>query len=77
MEVQEGFKRTGGIKINPIHELYAIGDKLPLEVQMDIDKRNGDWMVSGGKEDDPYVWQQLRYAQRFIRSDGGAAVNNF
>lgn len=48
---------------NPILEIYAIGHKLPLEVLQDIDKRIGDWLASGGKEDDPYVWQQLRYAQ--------------
>lgn len=49
--------------MNPILEIYALGPKLPFEVLVDIDKRIGDWLLSGGKHDDPYVWQQLRYAQ--------------
>lgn len=48
-------------------QLYAIGEKLPNEVLMDIDKRIADWLMSGGNEDEPYVWQQLRYAKRFVK----------
>ena len=33
----------------------------------DVHRRIGDWLASGGKEDDPYIEQQLRYAKRFIR----------
>lgn len=64
--------------MNPIHELYAIGDKLPLEVLLDIDNRIADWLLSGGEVDAPYVWQQLRYAQRFVEGDRcGAAAHDF
>jgi hypothetical protein len=30
-------------------------------------RRTGDWLASGGKEVDPYIYQQLRYAKRFVR----------
>jgi hypothetical protein len=52
----------------PIQEIYAIGEKLPPEVLMDIDNRIADWLMSGGNDDDPYVWQQLRYAKNILRS---------
>lgn len=48
-------------------EIYAIGHKLPEELLMDIDNRITDWLISGGNEDDPYVWQQLRYTERFVK----------
>jgi hypothetical protein len=31
-------------------------------------QRIEDWLLSGGKADDPYVWQQLRYAERFVKA---------
>ncbi|WFR64181.1 hypothetical protein P9222_08410 [Paenibacillus amylolyticus] len=51
---------------NPMVELNKITDQLPLPVLQDIDKRIGDWLASGGKETDPYIDQQLRFARRFI-----------
>ena len=52
--------------MNPILELYAIGQQIPLEVLMDVDKRIGDWLLSGGEMDHPYVWQQVDYARKFV-----------
>lgn len=52
--------------MNPILELYSIGQQIPLEVLMDVDKRIGDWLLSGGEMDHPYVWQQVNYARKFV-----------
>lgn len=52
--------------MNPLQEINAIAHQLPLAVLQDIDKRIGDWLASGGKEDDPYIEQQLNFAKRFV-----------
>lgn len=49
-----------------MQELLTISSQLPTEVLADVDKRIGDWLASGGKEDDPYIEQQLRFAKRFV-----------
>ena len=46
-----------------LQEIYTF---LPPEVVKDIDKRVGDWLARGGGEDDPYIHQQLRYAEKII-----------
>ena len=56
--------------MNPILELYAMGQQIPLEVLIDVDKRIGDWLLSGGEMDHPYVWQQVDYARKFVGRDG-------
>ena len=53
--------------MNPMKELVRIADKLPHDVLKDVNDRIGDWLASGGKETDPYIDQQVRYAKRFIR----------
>lgn len=53
------------MKINSIIDLCNYD--IPAEVLTDVYKRITDWMASGGKEDDPYIKQQLRYAERFVR----------
>lgn len=55
--------------MNPMAEINKFSAKLPLPVLHDIDKRIGDWLASGGKETDPYIEQQLRFARRFIKED--------
>lgn len=52
---------------NPIKEIAKIAHQLPLVVLQDINKRITDWMASGGKDDDPYIEQQLRFAQNVIK----------
>lgn len=37
---------------NPISEIKKIAHKLPIEALQDIKLSIGDWMASGGKEDD-------------------------
>lgn len=52
---------------NPINEIHKISHHIPLEALQDIHQRIADWRANGGNHDDPYVFQQLRYAQRFVR----------
>lgn len=52
-------------KLNTLEDLFKYN--LPKEVLQDIDKRITDWIASGGKEDDLYIKQQLRFAERFIK----------
>lgn len=52
---------------NPLEEINKIVSQLPLVVLKDIDKRIGDWLASGGKDDDPYIEQQLRFAKQFVK----------
>lgn len=55
--------------MKPMEEITAIAHKLPLGVLKDIDGRIRDWLASGGKEDDPYIEQQLRFARRFAEGE--------
>lgn len=52
--------------MNPIKEIAKIAHKVPPEAIVDINQRIADWLTGGGKEDDPYIHQQLRYAKRFV-----------
>lgn len=47
-------------------ELVKISHYMPLKSLQDVNQRVGDWLASGGNEDDPYIYQQLRFAQRFV-----------
>ncbi len=47
--------------MNLFEEIVSLN--LPAVIVMDIEKRITDWLASGGKEDDPYIMQQLRYAR--------------
>lgn len=52
---------------NPLEDLIKISNQLPLAVLKDVEQRVGDWLASGGKETDPYIEQQLRFARRFVK----------
>lgn len=56
---------------SPLDEITRISSQLPLPVLQDIDKRIGDWLASGGKDTDPYIEQQLRFARRFVKEGDG------
>lgn len=61
----------GGMKLSPLQEILQISNKLPVPVLNHIKQRIGDWLASGGNEDDPYIEQQLRFARRFVDEDKG------
>lgn len=52
--------------MNYLEEISKISSQLPIPVLEDINKRICDWLASGGKEDDMYIEQQLKYAMRFV-----------
>lgn len=56
---------------SPIDRILELSDRLPLAVLLDIKSRMGDWMLSGGKQDDPYMWQQVKFAENWLSSNGG------
>lgn len=53
--------------MNPLEEIRNLSHMLPLNVLLDIDRRIGDWLASGGSETDPYIEKQRRYARRFVK----------
>ncbi|EJL44010.1 hypothetical protein PMI08_02128 [Brevibacillus sp. CF112] len=54
--------------MSPMDQLLAIAARLPREVLDDIYRRIGDWLASGGSDDDPYIEQQLRFAKQFLEA---------
>lgn len=54
-----------------LKQINEIADRLPDVVLKDIQSRTTDWLKGGGGEDDPYIHQQLRFAQLFLK--GGSS----
>lgn len=52
-------------------EIASISHLIPLPVLKDIDNRCRDWLAAGGKDDDPYIKQQLWFAKYFIKAQEG------
>lgn len=52
------------MSIPPLSILNMFASELPISVLSDVKQRIGDWLASGGKESDPYIWQQVSYAQK-------------
>lgn len=57
-------------KVTYLQQINKIASKLPLSVLQDINDRVRDWIVSGGEENDPYIGQQLRFAQNYLNVHG-------
>lgn len=61
--------------MNYAERIHAALDKLPndivLAVSRDVDKRISDWLSGDGhKEDDPYILQQVRFAENAAQRYG-------
>lgn len=52
--------------MNSIMEIAKIADHIPLVALQDIYSRIRDHLASGGQDDDLYIFQQFRYARRFV-----------
>lgn len=66
-------KRLKGGELMDFEErILEATSKLPrdiaLKVLMDVHQRITDWRTSGGKDDDSYIEQQVRYAENIARS---------
>lgn len=51
----------------PIERLAEIAPDVPIMVLIDVKNRMGDWLLSGGNQDDPYMWKQVKFAERFLK----------
>ncbi|PIJ97971.1 hypothetical protein CTN02_11350 [Lysinibacillus sphaericus] len=60
--------------MTPLYELHQIACELPISVLVDVKQRIGDWLASGGKETDPYVKQQVVYAQKVYQAIKGGEI---
>jgi len=54
-----------------LEQINKIASQLPLPVLQDINQRVGDWLATGGNENDPYVGQQLRFAENVLKRAAG------
>ncbi len=62
------------INVSSLYELHQIAYELPLNVLSDVKQRIGDWLASGGKETDPYIKQQVAYAQKVYQTLKGGEI---
>lgn len=54
-----------------IHEaLKNVPNHISLKVLTDVNQRIGDWLASGGNETDPYIQQQVRFAENIGKRFG-------
>ena len=60
------------VTIKTMSDLNENLKHLPTAALQDIDKRITDWLASGGSEDDAYIKQQFRYAEKVINYKKGA-----
>nr|WP_142348986.1 DUF6877 family protein [Bacillus toyonensis] len=57
-------------KVTYLEKIVEISFELPYPVLRDINDRVRDWLASGGRENDPYITQQLRFAQSYLKMHG-------
>lgn len=56
--------------MSAMDEIASISYLLPLPILKDISQRCGDWLATGGNHDDPYIHQQLRFANNYLKAQG-------
>lgn len=54
-----------------ITALTGVPSRISIPVLEDIVKRIGDWLLAGGSADDPYIEQQVRYAENVSKAYKG------
>lgn len=50
----------------PVEQIEAIAHRIPRIVLHDVQTRMNDWLSQGGKPHDPYMYQQLTYATKWL-----------
>lgn len=48
--------------------LENVPNDISIKVLVDVNQRISDWLASGGKDDDPYIKQQVRFAENVAKS---------
>lgn len=54
-------------ELSPIQIVEALFPLLPKKLLVDINGRMEDWIRSGGKSNDNYMYQQARVAENYYR----------
>lgn len=52
--------------------LEKLPDSIAMPALKDITNRISDWLSAGGNADDPYIAQQVRYAENLAKNYKGA-----
>lgn len=60
---------------DPMERLAELAEFIPLEAMLDIRSRIADWLIAGGKTNDSYIWQQVRYAENCAKVYQGRKNN--
>lgn len=50
--------------------LSELSQLLPFEFLIDVNSRMKDWIISGGNDNDPYMWRLVDNAEFLIKRKG-------
>ncbi|MGV3336992.1 DUF6877 family protein [Latilactobacillus curvatus] len=56
-------------KMTPADRLSELvsNNNIPVTALFDVKSRMNDWLASGGKLNDEYMWQQVRYIENIAK----------
>lgn len=56
-------------KMTPADRLSELvsDNNIPVTALFDVKSRMNDWLASGGKLNDEYMWQQVRYIENIAK----------